>query len=113
MSNNDIAWFSGVIATLISAAIYFVLLITADYRPIERRALRLAILASAIVSAAVWSVMAAVYSFVSELVGNFLMFPSIVLTGIAVWHVSRITYRKTGGGKESEDRPSPKPGSVS
>lgn len=113
MTNNDIAWLSGLAVTMTSAAIYFILLVTADYSPIERRARRLAILASVIVSAAIWCVTVAVYSLVSELIGNFLIFPSIGLTGVAVWHVSRITYRKMGGGKESQDSPSQEAGARS
>lgn len=101
MTDNDIAWLSGLVVTLIPAAVYFILRITEDYSWIERRARRLAILASVIVSAAIWSVTVVVYSFVSELIGNFLMFPSIGLTAVAVWYASWITYRKMGGGKES------------
>jgi membrane-associated HD superfamily phosphohydrolase len=101
MTNNDIAWLSGLIVTLIPAVIYFILQITADYSPLERRARRLAILASVIVAAAILSATATVYSFVSELIGNFLMFPSLGLTAVAIWCASRITYQKTGGGKES------------
>lgn len=49
MTNNDIAWLSGLAVTMTSAAIYFILLVTADYSAIERRARRLAVLASVIV----------------------------------------------------------------
>lgn len=110
MTDNDIAWFSGLVFTLIPAAVYVILLITEDYSPIERKARRLAILASVIVSAAIWSVTAAVYSFVSELIGNFLMFPSVGLNAVAIWYASRITYRKMGGGKESQDSSSQEAG---
>lgn len=102
MTNNEIAWFSGLAVTMIPTAIYVVLLITEDYSPAERRARRLAILASVVVSVAIWTVTAAVYSFGSEVVGTFLMFPSIGLSVVAVWHASRITYRKMGGGRESQ-----------
>lgn len=111
MTNNDIAWLSGLIVTMIPAVIYFILLMTEDYSLIERRARRSAILASVIVSAAIWSVTVAVHTLVSELAGNFLVFPSIGLTAVAVWHVSRITYRKMGGGKESQNRLSQEAGS--
>lgn len=111
MTNNDIAWLAGLVVTMIPAVIYFILLITADYSPIERRARRSAILASVIVSAAISSVTVTVYSLVSELAGNFLVFPSIGLTAVAVWHVSRITYRKMGGGKRSQDIPPQEAGS--
>lgn len=113
MTNNDIAWLLGLAVTLIPTGIYFILVITADYRPIERRARRLAILASVIVPAAIWSATATVYFFVSELIGNFLMFPSVGLTAVAVWYASRITYQKMGGGKESQDSPSQKAGARS
>lgn len=103
MTNNDIAWLSGLIVTLIPAAICFILLITGDYSPIERRARRLAILASIIVLVAIWSTTATVYFLVSELIGNFLTFPSIGLAAVAVWYASRITYRKMGGGRELQD----------
>lgn len=103
MTNNDIAWLSGLATTMIPAIIYFILLITADYSPVERRARRLATLAAVIASAGIWSITVAVYFLFSELVGNFLVFPSIGLTAIGVWHASRITYRKLGGGKESQD----------
>lgn len=106
MTNNDIAWFAGLVVTLIPALVYFVLLITADYSPIERRARRFAVLASVIVSAAIWSATATVYSFVSQLIGSFLMFPSIGLTAVGIWYASRITYLEMGGGKELQDRPS-------
>lgn len=102
MTNNDIAWLAGLAVTVIPAVTYFILLMTADYSPIERRARRMTILVSVIVFLAIWSVTAYVYTFVSELAGNFLMFPSIGLTAVALWHVSRITYRKMGGGKESQ-----------
>ena len=97
MTNNDIALFSGLVVTLISAAVFFILQMTADYSPTERRARRLAILASVVASAAIWSATVAIYSF-SELVGSFLVYPSIGLTAVAVWHASRITYRELGGG---------------
>lgn len=113
MTDNDIAWLSGLVATLVPAAVFVVLLITADYEPIERRARRLAILVSVIVSVAIWSVAAAVYSFVSELIGNFLMFPSVGLNAVAIWYASRFTYRKTGGGKESHDSSSQEAGARS
>lgn len=98
MTNNDIAWLSGFAITLISAIIMFIMMMTEDYPPIERRARRLAILASVVTSAMILGTTAAVYFLVSELIGNFLMFPSIGLTAIAVWHASKITYRKMGGG---------------
>jgi predicted metal-binding membrane protein len=103
VTDNDIAWLAGLAATMIPTAIYVILLVTRDYRPIERRARRFAILASVIASVAIWSVTATVFFLVSELIGNFLMFPSIALTAVAVWHASTITYRKMGGGKESPD----------
>ncbi|WP_018078802.1 hypothetical protein [Thiobacillus denitrificans] len=102
MTNNDIAWLAGLAVTAIPTIIYYILLMTEDYGPIERRARRFAILASFIVFMAIWSVTASIYSFVSELAGIFLMFPSIGLSAVAVWHVSRLTYRKMGGGKESQ-----------
>lgn len=105
MTDNDIAWLSGLAVTLIPMVIYVILLLTRDYSPIERRARRLSILASVIAAVAIWSVTATVFFLVSELVGNFLMFPSIGLTAVAVWHASTITYRKMGGGKESPDTP--------
>lgn len=105
MTNYDIAWLSGMAVTMIPTVIYFILLMTADYSPIERRARRLAILASVIVSATIWGGTATIYTLVSELVGIFLIYPSIGLTGIAVWHTSRITYRKMGGGSESNEIP--------
>lgn len=113
MTDNDIAWFSGLIVTMVPAVIFFILLITSDYEAIERRARRFAILASVLVSATIWSVTTVVFFFVSELVGNFLMFPSVALTAVAVWYASRITYRKMGGGSESQDRPSQETGTVS
>lgn len=105
MTDNDIAWISGLAVTMVSVAIYVILLVTADYNPIERKARRLAILASTIVSAAIWAITATVFSLVSELIGNSLIFPSVGLTGVAVWHASRITYGRMGGGKESHDSP--------
>lgn len=105
MTNNNIALFSGLVVTLISAATYFILQMTADYNPTERRARRLAILVSVIVSAAIWSVVVAIYSF-SELVGSFLVYPSIGLTAVAVWHASKITYREMGGGNGPNEIPS-------
>lgn len=102
MTNNDIAWLAGLTVTITPVVIYVILLMTADYNPIERRARRLAILVSVIVFVAIWTVTASIYSFVSELAGNFLMFPSIGFSAVAVWHVSRITYREMDGGKESQ-----------
>lgn len=113
MTNNDIAWLSGLAVTMIPTVIYFIVLLTRDYSPIERRARRLAILASVVASAAIWSVTVAIYLFVSGLVGNFLVFPSIGLTALGVWHASRITYRKLGGGTESQDGPSREAGARS
>lgn len=106
MTNNDIAWLSGLTVTMIPTVIFWILLMTEGYNPIERRARRLAILASVIATAAIWSTTAIMHFFVSELIGNFLMFPSIGLTAVAVWHASRFTYRKMGGGKESQNSPS-------
>lgn len=113
MTDNNIAWFAGLITTMIAVAIYAILLMTRDYSPTERRARRLAILASVIVLVAIWGVTLAIYLFVSELVGNFLAMPSIGVTAVAVWHASTITYRKTGGGKESQDGPSQEAGARS
>lgn len=100
MTDNDIAFFAGIVLTLMLEAVYIILVMTADFSPVERRARRLAILASVAVSAVIWTMTVAVYSLVSELVGSFLIFPSIALTAIGVWHASRITYRKMGGGNE-------------
>lgn len=113
MTDNNIAWFAGLIVTMIAAAIYVILLMTRDYSPIERRARRLTILASIVGSVAIWGVTLAIYLFVSELIGNFLVIPSIGLTGVGVWHISRTTYRKMGGGKESQDGPSQQAGAGS
>ena len=100
MTNNDIALFSGLGVTLISGAVYIILLLTEDYSPTERRARRLAILAAVIAPAAIWSATAAVYS-LSELIGSFLIFPSIGIVAVAVWYASSTTYRKMGGGNGS------------
>jgi heme A synthase len=105
MTNNDIALFSGLVVTLISAAVFLILEMTADYSPTERRARRLAILASVVVSAAILGATVAIYNF-SELVGSFLVYPSIGLTAVAVWHASRFTYRALGGGNRSNGIPS-------
>lgn len=102
MASNDIAWLAGLITTMISAAIWFIVLVTRDYSAIERRARRAAIIASVTASAAIWGVTVTVYS-ISELMGNFLIFPSIGLTAIAVWHASRITYQKMGGGRSPDN----------
>lgn len=98
MTENNIAWLAGLVTTMISAAIWFVVMVTRDYSPVERRARRAAVIASVTASAAIWGATVTIYSF-SELAGNFLIFPSIVLTAVAVWHASRITYRKMGGGE--------------
>lgn len=110
MNSNDIALLSGMALTLISAVVYFILLMTTEYSPIERRARRLAILASVMVTAVIWSLTVTVYTLVSELAGNFLMFPSIGITAVAVWYASRVTYRKMGGGKGSSEIPPRKAG---
>lgn len=110
MTANDIAWLAGLAATMITAAIWFIVLVTRDYSPVERRARRLAILASVLVSAAIWSVTVTIYSLFSQVVGNFVMFPSIGLTALAIWHASRITYRQMGGGQKSADSPRQGPG---
>lgn len=102
MTNNDIALFSGLIVTLILVCVYIILLLTADLSPIERRARRLAILAAVSASAAIWGATAAVYS-LSELIGSFLIFPSIGLVAIAAWHASSAAYRKMGGGNGSKE----------
>lgn len=96
MTNHDIAWLTGLAVTAIPTIIYYILLMTEDYGPIERRARRFAILASVIVFIAIWSVTTSIYTIISELAGIFLMFPSIGLSAVAVWHVSRLTYRKMG-----------------
>lgn len=113
MSDNNMAWFAGLIITMIAVAIYAILLMTGDCSPIERRARRLAVLASVIVSVAIWGVTLAIYLFISELVGNFLAMPSIGVTAVAIWHASTITYRKMGGGKESQDGPAQEAGARS
>lgn len=102
MTENDIAWFAGLVFTMISATIWFIVMVTRDYSPVERRARRAAVIASVTASAAIWGTTVAIYSF-SELAGNFLIIPSIALTGLAVWHAGRITYRKMGGGRSQDD----------
>lgn len=106
MTNNEIAFLSGLTVTLIPLIIFFIMMITDEYSPVERRAIRLAILASVVASAAIWGTTAVVYFLISELIGNFLLFPSMGLTAIAVWHASRITYRKMGGGRKSTNNTS-------
>lgn len=103
MTNNEIAWLAGLVATMIPGLIWFIALLTQDYSPVERRARRSAIFASVTVAATITSATVAAYS-LSELVGNFLVFPSIGLTAVTVWHASRITYRKMGGGKLQDNR---------
>lgn len=110
MSEIDIAMLSGLAVTIIPAIIYFILLMTEDYSPIERRARRLAILAGVVSAGVIFGTTAIVHFRVSEMIGAFLMYPSVGLTGIAVWHASRITYRKMVGGRESTDRPSQEEG---
>lgn len=105
MSEIDIAALSGMAVTIIPAIIYFILLMTKDYSPIERRARRLSILAVVVAAGVIFGTTAAIYFLVSEVIGAFLMYPSVGLTAIAVWHASRITYQKMGGGRESTDRP--------
>lgn len=106
MSEIDIAVLSGLAVTVIPAILYFILLMTEDFSPIERRARRLAILAGVVSAGVIFGTTAIVYFRVSEVIGAFLMYPSMGLTGVAVWHASRITYRKMGGGQESTGNPS-------
>lgn len=106
MSEVEIASLAGMFTTFISVIIFLIYLITNDDNPIERRAIRLAILAGVASVAAVIGAVVAIYYFVSEVLGAFLWFPAIALTGIAVWHASKITYRLMGGGKSSGDGPS-------
>jgi uncharacterized membrane protein (GlpM family) len=106
MSDVDIASLSGMLVTFASMICYLIYLFTNDNNPIERQAIRLAILAGVASVAAVVGTVVAIYYFVSEVISAFLWFPSIALAGIAVWHASKITYRLMGGGRSSEDDPS-------
>lgn len=103
MSEVEIASLAGMFTTFISVIIFLIYLITNDYRPIERRAIRMAILAGVASVAAVIGAVVAIYYFVSEVIGAFLWFPSIGLAIIAVWHASKHTYRLMGGGITPQD----------
>ncbi len=109
MNDVEIASLAGAFVTLVSVIVLLIFLLTNDYHPIERRAIRMAILAGVAAMAAVGGTVVAIYFFVSEVIGAFLGFPSIGLSGIAVWHACKHTYRLMGGGMNSQDSPSQEP----
>lgn len=106
MSDVENALLAGMFVSLASMLIFLIFLLTNDYKPIERRAIRMAILAGITAVAAVGGTVVAIYFFVSEVIGAFLGFPSIGLAGIAVWHAFKHTYRLMGGGMDSQGSPS-------
>ena len=107
MTEVEIASLAGIFVTLVSVVIFLTSLITNDYKPIERRAIRMAILAGVTSVVAVIAAVVAIYYFVSPVISAFLWFPSIGLATIAAWHASRLMHRLMGGGgQEPKDHPS-------
>lgn len=102
MTSNELAFFMGLLATLLAMTILVLKVATEDYSPVERRARRFAILAGVVAAALVVGAEQAIYFNVSQVVGAFMAMPSVGLATIAVWHASRMTYRKLGGGKEKK-----------
>lgn len=102
MSSNELAYFMGLLATLLAMSIFILKVATEDYSPVERRARRFAILAGVAALALVVGSELAIYSFVSQVIGAFMAMPSVGLATIAVWHASRMTYRELGGGREKK-----------
>ncbi len=106
MTQIEFALFSGAMATLLVMAVLVIKVMTEHLPPVERRARRLAIAAGVGAALAVVGAEAILYFYMSEIAGAFMAYPSLALATLAVWHASRITYRKMGGGRESTDNPS-------
>ena len=100
MTQIEFAFFAGAMATLLVMAVLVIKVATDHFLPRERRARRFATAAAIGAALAVIGAEAILYFFVSEIAGAFLAYPSLALTVLAVWHASRITYRKMGGGQE-------------
>lgn len=105
MTQIEFAFVLGAMATLLVMAVLVIKVMTESYPPVERRARRVATAAAVAAALAVIGAEAILYFFVSEVAGAFMAYPSLPFTALAVWYASRITYRKFGGGKESQDSP--------
>lgn len=105
MNQIEFAFFSGAMATLLVMAVLVIKVATDHFLPRERRARRFATAAAVGAALAVAGAEAILYFFVSEVAGAFMAYPSLALAALAVWHASRITYRKMGGGRTSTDSP--------
>ncbi len=106
MTQIEFAFFSGAMATLLVMVVLAIMASTEYLPPVERRARRLAIAAAVGAALALAGAEAILYFFVSEIAGAFMAYPSLALAVLTVWHASRITYRKMGGGQESMNNPS-------
>ena len=105
MTQIELAFFAGAMATLLVMAVLVIKVATDHFLPRERRARRFATAAAIGAALAVIGAEAILYFFVSEIAGAFLAYPSLALTALAVWHASRTTYRKMGGGQERHNGP--------
>lgn len=106
MTQIEFAFLSGAAATLLVMVVLGIKASTEHFPPVERRARRLATAAAVGAALAVVGAEASLYFFVSEVAAAFMAYPSVALAALAVWHTSRIAYRKMGGGKQSQDSPS-------
>lgn len=98
MNPKDIAFLAGTVTMLVTVVVYMIIMMTSDLNPVERRARHGAILAGVLAGAAVIGCQVALYVYVSEVAGSFMIAPSIGLAGIAIWHSVRLTYRRLRGG---------------
>lgn len=106
MTQIEFAFISGAIATLLVMVVLGIKASTEHFPPVERRARRLATAAAVAAALVVIGAEAILYFFVSEVAAAFMAYPSVALAALAVWHASKITYRKMGGGKQTQDSPS-------
>ena len=113
MTQIEFAFFSGAMTTILVMVILGIKASTEHFPPVERRARRLATAAAVAAALAVAGAEAILFFFVSEVAGAFLAYPSLALTALAVWHASRITYKKMGGGGSSVVSPSQNAGASS